>query len=831
MGSLFKSEDMKLVEILERNDAARDIVRVLGEVGAMELKDLNSGTNFFRRTFSDELKRCEEMSRVLDFLGKQLTSDGIVPARRDESAALMNVAVLSSKLDELQTDVRQMKMQELQVLFSLNALKEHLQVLQLGSSVFGGSTLDVGQPSMMEEGGPESSVSVPLIPNGVGARGDISDRAAGMDEGMLRIVAGTVPRESALAFEKIIYRMARGNCVVHSLPIDAPLLARDSPREPVYVPKNVILVFFSGSVLGTKLAKLTSSFGFSLFDFSADAAIRAAKADGLIAEIGEMTSVTQLARNEIRNQLESIRKEWFYWRHVVEIEKATLNALNLLSFDIKRRSVFKVEGWVPVSKVAALRTALDEATKQAGRATQTIMKIVETSETPPTYLPVNKFTAAFQGLVDTYGIPRYREVNPGCFAIVWFPFLFAIMFGDIGHGSLLLMLALYLIRNEAKMSKMELDDIVGMIFGGRYILLMNALFAIYVGFLYNEMFAVPLGLFTSGWRGYPGIPDQGPTYPFGVDPAWHLAANKMTFFNSYKMKVAIVFGVIQMTIGITLQLVNHITFKDARSIWFGLVPELVFFLSIFGYLVVMILTKWSIDWVGLELRPPSLLNTLIDMFMAPGKYNPTADRLFSGQENLQVGLLLIALVAVPFLLIPKPLLHFLDMRRRYQTLRQLPDTQAGLDMPMARAEEGGEEEEGDEEEGDEEHDIGEVVVHQVIHTIEFVLGSISNTASYLRLWALSLAHSQLSELFWGKVMVEQALTSSLPFPFNAIILFLGFTVWFVLHLCVIMVMENLSSFLHALRLQWVEFQNKFYHGDGRKFSPFSFSRIYEGKED
>jgi len=141
---------------------------------------------------------------------------------------------------------------------------------------------------------------------------------------------------------------------------------------------------------------------------------------------------------------------------------------------------------------------------------------------------------------------------------------------------------------------------------------------------------------------------------------------------------------------------------------------------------------------------------------------------------------------------------------------------------------GDEADDADEEEGGE---LGEVLVHQVIHTIEFVLGSISNTASYLRLWALSLAHSQLSELFWEKIMVEQAFSSTLAPPFKWIVLFCCFTVWFCLHLGVIMVMENLSSFLHALRLQWVEFQNKFYMGDGKMFHPFSYAGLSEEDDE
>ena len=33
-------------------------------------------------------------------------------------------------------------------------------------------------------------------------------------------------------------------------------------------------------------------------------------------------------------------------------------------------------------------------------------------------------------------MPRYGEINPAVFTIVTYPFLFGVMFGDVGHGAL-----------------------------------------------------------------------------------------------------------------------------------------------------------------------------------------------------------------------------------------------------------------------------------------------------------------------------------------------------------------------------------------------------------
>jgi V-type H+-transporting ATPase subunit a len=882
MGDMWRSQHMQLVQLIVQNDAAHAVVNKLGQVGLVQFRDLNAGTSFYKRSFVEEVRKCDDLERIIRSINEEYDETStIVIADRDEKLSLsLTLEDVEDKLHAIEDELSELKAQQELLVKNDNALREQQFVLELGKKIYKKSS--AAGAEIAEASAADKSQMAELM---------ALSEFANASSSLLGQVAGVIKRDQASALERIIFRATRGNAVFEQMPIEAELLDVDAKGSPEPVEKVFFMVLFAGEVMREKISKICSYFGASLYKFpegSDDYTAMVAEVERRLAESHEILSKGEQVMHEM---LTNIAKDFQTWNFVVQKEKMIFDTLNMCEFDIKRH-VFVAEGWVPRVQYEKVVQALSDSVTECGLDTRPIINKLESKLVPPTHVPVTKFTSGFQALVNTYGTPRYRECNPGAFCCIMFPFLFGIMFGDFGHGLLLASFGYFLISKEEEWDNKVLNDMVAMCYGGRYIILLNGLFGAYVGFLYNEAFAYPMNWF-GGSRWYnsedPSEPCEalhdgtvpicaldthgaGP-YPMGIDPIWHYTQNKISFFNSFKMKISIIVGVAQMTVGICLSLLNHIEYGDYKRIFFEYLPEMIFFEGIFGYLVFTIFYKWAVDWngdVGVPGNPgpqpaPALLTLLINMFMAPTTdiavplYGhqcftdcPTAaDKCYissialkcpvtcsTGEEgadlltlgmpdgtpetkvcfsesqiSIQLYLLIAAFASVPFLLIPIPFIelyeHNKEMaeRAKYEALDDKAEGAGGDDDDS-----GG-------------FSFGDVFIHQAIHTIEFVLGSISNTASYLRLWALSLAHSQLAELFKDMVLTDIGLKNGLP-PIGAgIAAFFAFAVWLVISLVVLMVMENLSSFLHALRLQWVEFQNKFYYGDGQKYTPFDFSSI------
>ena len=83
-----------------------------------------------------------------------------------------------------------------------------------------------------------------------------------------------------------------------------------------------------------------------------------------------------------------------------------------------------------------------------------------------------------KALIDAYGIASYREINPALFTIISFPFLFGVMFGDMGHGVIMALIAAFMIWKERQMlADKKMNEMVKMLFGGRYIIILMGIFS------------------------------------------------------------------------------------------------------------------------------------------------------------------------------------------------------------------------------------------------------------------------------------------------------------------------------------------------------------------
>lgn len=681
-------------------------------------------------------------------------------------------------------------------------------------------------------------------------------------------ITGVVATEEKVRFERMVFRATRGNCYLRFTPIRQPIT---DPTTGTLVEKSVFIIFYKSESIETKLKRICDAFSahrYSLPDMDDGNAV-----DKMLTENAQelVDSRTVLLKNQdTRYRLcQLLSKHTERWTWIVLREKAVYHTLNMFKADVS--GMLRGEGWVVAESAEEVKDAVERAHANMDLAMPSLVDLVpQPWPTPPTHFITNKFTYGYQEFVNTYGIPRYREANPALFTAATFPFLFGVMYGDIGHGLFLFVSGLYLLWNEKANDNAKLGEMGEGLHAGRYMIAMMGFFAVYAGLIYNDCFSLGLNIFGSRWlfEGQEeGVVEEGSeaemiadygsndsVYPFGLDPIWHVSQNELLFFNSFKMKLSVIFGIIQMFAGTCLKGANAIYFGERLDFLYEFIPMALFASSLFVYMVFLIFYKWCANWNSRMLsatcldpasagwgsadyegewvvcdqsgdgtctpwgysctgyddtaakcplnyggsgdgcQPPNLITTLINIALAPGTVE---EPMFSNQGTIQNILLLIAFGSVPVLLLAKP--YFLSKQHHEPVVHH-----------------------GDEEDhhgdDDEDHGFGEIVIHQAIETIEFVLGMVSNTASYLRLWALSLAHSELATVFWEKAMLT-------TLNMNMFAAFIGYGVFAGVTFGVLLMMDVLECFLHALRLHWVEFQSKFFAADGIRFAPYSFKSI------
>ncbi|KUJ15427.1 V0/A0 complex, 116-kDa subunit of ATPase [Mollisia scopiformis] len=846
--TMFRSADMSMVQLYIANEIGREIVNALGELGQIQFRDLNSEVTAFQRTFTQEIRRLDNVERQLRYFYSQMEKAGI-PLRKIDLDVDTLAAPSASEIDELADRSQSLEQRVASLNDSYETLKKREVELTEWRWVLreAGGFFDRAHGNVEEIRASSDNDDAPLLQDVEqhvqGQNGDAERSFSVMNIGF---VAGVIPRDRVAAFERILWRTLRGNLYMNQSEIPEPLT---DPTNNEAVNKNVFVIFAHGKELIAKIRKISESLGADLYSVDENSDLRRDQIHEVNTRLGDLGNVLRNTKTTLDAELAQIAQSLAAWMVIIKKEKAVYQTLNLFSYDHARKTLI-AEAWCPTNSLPLIKSTLHDVNNRAGLSVPSIINEIKTNKTPPTYQKTNKFTEGFQTIINAYGTAKYQEVNPGLPTIVTFPFLFAVMFGDFGHGFLMFCAASAMIYWEKPLKKVR-DELFSMAYYGRYIMLMMGIFSMYTGLIYNDVFSKSLSPFESAWRWV--VPDgwtDGQTitaelkgsyrYPFGLDYMWHGTENDLLFTNSYKMKLSILMGWCHMTYSLCLSYINARHFKTPIDIWGVFVPGMIFFQAIFGYLVFTIVYKWSIDWYAIGKSPPGLLNMLIYMFLSPGTIE---EPLYPGQAAVQIFLVLIAVVQVPILLFLKPFyLRWEHNKARAKGYRGIGETSRvsaldgddddsnTLDGRASLASDG----EGvamiTQDIGDEEHEefeFSEVMIHQVIHTIEFCLNCVSHTASYLRLWALSLAHQQLSVVLWTMTLAIGLGTTGV---LGAIMIVIAFFAWFFLTIAVLVVMEGTSAMLHSLRLHWVEAMSKHFMGDGIPFEPFSFKQMLEDDE-
>lgn len=248
-------------------------------------------------------------------------------------------------------------------------------------------------------------------------------------------LCGIIAVDQQAQFRRMLYRVSRGNAFARFADIAGTL---EDPATGEQQRKSVFYVMVLGKQLLQRVARMCDLFKASVYDLpntkeEFTMALARIREDVLdkedINRKTEESIIALLTRLGNDNGTSPLRN----YQVALQEEKAVCAVMMKAHYYL---TMICIEGWVPSAEIAHLKSVVKAAVAGTGHPPAALEvdppNPIKLAGRTPTYFKTTKFTEAYQSIVDTYGVPRYKEVNPGLFTLISFPFLFGVMYGDIG---------------------------------------------------------------------------------------------------------------------------------------------------------------------------------------------------------------------------------------------------------------------------------------------------------------------------------------------------------------------------------------------------------------
>ena len=254
-----------------------------------------------------------------------------------------------------------------------------------------------------------------------------------------------------------------------------------------------------------------------------------------LIEISEGNKQSILLLDESNESIKSTLASKFNEKYSLDLllkfvnkEKLIYQAINTFNLS-KCGLTFTGKCWSPTTSATPFPQAVKDIAEKVNKLSAGISISIREkpfkNKMPPTCFRSNEFIDQFLSIINIYGVPSYKEVNPFMIFAITFPFFFGLMFGDVCHGLVLLFLAIYLCISGEYLTKNQ--SLPGFLYKARYILLLMGIFSVICGLILNEIGAMPVFWMKSCYSYTKGLEHYSKSsacnYGAGVDGIWYIS--------------------------------------------------------------------------------------------------------------------------------------------------------------------------------------------------------------------------------------------------------------------------------------------------------------------